>query len=295
MLSGKTNAPIDQADHQVRWGRQNAERRIAADLLWKLAQLLFRDGVYIMLFSIITVSLNSERTIGDTLKSVESQDCGDYEHIVVDGASTDTTLDIIEQHRHPRMRHNSEADRGLYYAMNKGLSLAKGDYVLFLNSDDFFCRNDALSLAALKIAETQADCIFADVKFVKKDGITPAGRVYSARHFRPSLLRFGVMPPHPSMFVKRELLNRLGGFDTSFRIAADFDFIARALLLQHGSFVPMPEIISAFRLGGVSTSGLKSKLIIGRELAISLKALGQPMAWLAVQLRYPLKLIQFRV
>lgn len=247
-----------------------------------------------MLFSIITVALNSEKTITDTLVSVAEQNFGDYEHIVVDGSSSDGTLDLVEQNSHARLRCVSEPDQGLYDAMNKGIALARGDYVLFLNSDDSFCRADALSIVAAKIITSDADCIFADVRFVEKDGVSPAGRVYSARRFRPALIRVGVMPPHPGMFVKRELLLQLKGFDTKYRMAADFDLIARALLKTKSSFAILPEIISSFRIGGISTDGWKAKVRIGRELAASLQALGQPMAWLAVQMRYPLKLTQYK-
>ena len=248
-----------------------------------------------MLFSIVTVALNSQNTIADTLRSVASQSFNDYEHVIIDGASIDGTLSVIEAHRHDHLRWSSEPDKGLYDAMNKGLRQARGDYVLFLNSDDFLCNPDALAIVAAKVGETDADCVFADVKFVKEDGVTSAGRVYSARHFRPLMLRFGIMPPHPSMFVKRSVLDQLGGFDNRFRIAGDFDFIARALLQKHKSFVNLPITITSFRVGGVSTSGLKSKLVIGREMAVSLKALGQPMTSFAVQLRYLLKLSQLRI
>jgi glycosyltransferase involved in cell wall biosynthesis len=248
-----------------------------------------------MLFSVVTVALNSEKTITDTLVSVAAQSCVDYEHIVVDGKSRDGTLDLVEQNRHARLRCLSEPDQGLYDAMNKGIALAKGDYVLFLNSDDSFCRSDALEIVAKKITASGADCIFADVRFVQKDGVTSAGRVYSSRRFKRALIRFGVMPPHPAMFVKRRLLLDLGGFDTKYQLAADFDLIARALLKTRGSFAVLPEVISSFRIGGVSTDGLKAKVQIGRELAASLKTLGQPMAWLSVQMRYLLKLTQFQV
>jgi glycosyltransferase involved in cell wall biosynthesis len=248
-----------------------------------------------MLFSIITVALNSEKTIADTLTSVATQNYVDYEHIVVDGSSTDSTLDLVEQNRHARLRWVSEPDQGLYDAMNKGIAMARGDYVLFLNSDDLFCRPDALNIVAEKIMMSGADCIFADVRFVENDGVSPAGRVYSARRFRPALIRVGVMPPHPAMFVRRELLIQLGGFNTKYRMAADFDLIARALLKTKSSFAVLPEIITSFRIGGISTDGLKAKVKLGREFATSLKALGQPMAWFAVQMRYPLKLMQYKV
>ena len=178
--------------------------------------------------------------------------------------------------------------------MNKGLSLATGDYVQFLNSDDFLTRPDALSLVASRIEESGASCVFADTQFVVGVEARPGLRLYSARQFRRWWLRIGAMPPHPSSFVKRELMLRLGGFDTGYRLAADFDLIARALLLEKASWTSLPCAIVAFRTGGASTAGLSSKLILGREFARSLARLGQPFAPLLVLLRFPLKLRQLR-
>lgn len=248
-----------------------------------------------MRISVVTVCFNSGATIGDTLASVAAQDWPDYEHIIVDGASADDTMAVVGAHAHARLKAISESDEGLYHAMNKGLGLATGDYVIFLNSDDFFARPDVLSLVVARLGETGADCLFADTEFVKRDGVTPANRIYSARRFRKWWIRIGIMPPHPSMFVRRHLLLGLGGFDTSFRISADFDLIARALLKEGGSWAVMPVVITIFRIGGLSTSGLATNLELGREMARSLRRLGQPLADLAVQLRFPLKATQLRL
>jgi glycosyltransferase involved in cell wall biosynthesis len=245
-------------------------------------------------FSVITVCFNSEATIGDTLKSVAGQDWPDFEHIVVDGASSDGTMAEVEAHRHPRLHALSEPDGGIYDAMNKGLSLASGDYVQFLNSDDFLSRADALSLVASRIAESGADCIFADTRFVVGLEARPGARLYSARRFRRWWLRIGAMPPHPSSFVKRDLMLKLGGFDTDYAMAADFDLIARALLREKASWAALPSALVAFRSGGVSTAGLAAKMALSREFARSLARLGQPLASLCVLLRFPLKLSQLR-
>lgn len=245
-----------------------------------------------MRFSVITVCFNAASTIGDTLASVAGQDWADFEHIVVDGASTDGTMAAVEAHRHGRLQSVSEPDGGIYDAMNKGLSLATGDYVQFLNADDFLMRPDALSLVAARIAESGADCVFADTRFVVGAAARRAARFYSARRFRRWWLRIGAMPPHPSSFVRRDLMLRLGGFDTSYRLAADFDLIARALIRADASWTALPCAIVAFRAGGASTAGLSAKLTLSREFARSLSGLGQPLASLAVLLRFPLKLGQ---
>lgn len=245
-----------------------------------------------MRFSIVTVCFNSARTIADTLSSVRGQSRQDFEHIVVDGGSTDGTMAVVNDFAHPRLRAVSEPDDGLYDAMNKGLGMAKGDYVLFLNSDDLLARADALALVAARLGEAGPDCLFADTDFVKADGVTRAGRLYSAKGFRRWWLRIGVMPPHPSMFMRRDLARQLGGFDTSYRIAADFDLVARAVLKAGCSWATLPVVTTKFRVGGISTSGLAATLTLSREFARSLRAIGQPLAYLAVQLRFPLKAMQ---
>lgn len=244
--------------------------------------------------SVITVSYNAAATIGETLASVARQDGADYEHIVVDGGSRDATMDVVQQNVHDRLLARSEPDGGIYDAMNKGIERASGDYLLFVNADDYLARVDALALAASRLAEGGADCLFADTQFVGADGGISRQRLYSAARFAPWWLRVGAQPPHPSMFMRRQLVRDLGGFDTSYRIAGDFDLVARAILKRKASFATLPLVVTHFRPGGVSTAGLQSKLTLNREIARSLRQLGQPFAGGAVWLRIPLKLLQFR-
>jgi len=247
-----------------------------------------------MRLSIVTVCYNSAATIGDTLHSVAAQTFRDFEHIVIDGASKDNTLEVVEAARHPRLQVHSEPDSGIYDAMNKGLFKASGDYVQFLNSDDYLASADALCAFSEAADRTDADCIFGETAFVNATERSHFTRFYGTKRFRPWWLRVGAMPPHPSMFVKRELMLRLGGFDTSYRYAGDFDFIARAVLREKARWHPLEKTISCFRVGGVSTGGVNSKLVLSKEMARSLRNLGYPLPALSVQLRLPLKLAQFR-
>lgn len=244
-----------------------------------------------MRFSIVTCSFNSAETIGDTLRSVDAQDWPDIEHIIVDGASRDGTVALVERASRSWRSCVSERDGGIYDAMNKGLARATGDYVIFLNSDDFFCRSDAVSLFATH-AGASADFLLADTQFVKRDGSTPHPRLYSARRFQPWWLRFGVMPPHPSMAVRRTVLLELGGFDPGYRIAGDFDLIARGILASKRNWKIIAAVTTSFRVGGVSTSGWRSKRDVGREMARSLRRQGRMFPVVSVQLRYLLKLPQ---
>lgn len=274
------------------WPKLECETAVRLEKSDEKAAREFRSESDCMRLSVVTVCFDSAGTIGDTLASVAAQDAADFEHIIVDGNSSDDTMSVVEAHAHPRLRWMSEPDQGLYDAMNKGLRMATGDYVIFLNSDDYFARRDALSRVDAKLSESGADCLFADTVFVQEDGRTMTGRNYSARGFRKWWLRIGVMPPHPSMFMRRELVEALGGFDTGYRIAADFDLVARAVLQAGCSWTTLPLAITNFRLGGISTSGRSANLIVGREIARSLGALGQPLPHLAAQLRYPMKAMQ---
>jgi glycosyltransferase involved in cell wall biosynthesis len=245
-----------------------------------------------MRISVVTVCFNARATIAQTIASVASQDWEDFEHLVIDGASTDGTTDLVRQMKHSRLRLISEPDQGLYDAMNKGLREATGTYIGFLNADDFFATPRALRLVAQAAERTAAECILGDTAFVDQQG-RPKGRLYSASRFREWWLRIGAMPPHPSFYALTSTLREAGGFDTRYKIAADFDLIARLILDRKASWTRTGAIISCFRLGGVSTANLRAKLIIGKEMSDSLRRLGQPVAGLSVQLRYPLKLLQY--
>lgn len=246
-----------------------------------------------MKISVVTICYNAASTIGDTLASVAAQDWPDVEHIVVDGASTDATMSMVERYARPRLRALSEPDHGLYDAMNKGLARATGDYVGFLNADDYFARRDSLRLIAER-ALRGGDCIIGDTQFFDPQGHNGLNRRYSGRGFAPWWLKIGLMPPHPSFYAKRSLLLESGGFDTRFRIAADFDLLAR-LFLKHGaSWSSIGKVITCFRTGGVSTSGRSSRASINSELAQSLASLGYSQPKLRIYLRYPMKVAQYR-
>jgi glycosyltransferase involved in cell wall biosynthesis len=226
---------------------------------------------------------------------VAAQTYRDFEHIVADGGSRDETMAIVERHRHERLSASSEPDRGIYDAMNKGLARATGDYVLFLNADDYLAGPESLGIAARQLGQHDVDLLFGDTRFVARDGRTPHRRYYSSRGFSPWWLKVGAMPPHPSMFLRRTLMQRLGGYDDSYRIAADFDFVARAVLRHKATFASLPVALTVFRMGGVSTAGLASKLAVNREVARSLTALGQRLAAVSAWLKLPLKLAQYRL
>lgn len=236
--------------------------------------------------SVVTVCLNAGQTIGDTIRSVAAQDWPDFEHLIVDGGSTDDTADLVEELRHDRLRFVSGRDDGVYDAMNKGIRLAEGDYVGFLNADDFLAAPDALRVVA---EGAPADCVMGDTMLLDAAG-RPTRYIYSARGFARWWLTIGGMPPHPSFHARRDLLLAAGGFDTRFGLAADFDLIARLILKHGGSWTVPGRILTCFRQGGLSTRGLGSTLKISAGKQAVLRALGYRAAPARAMLRFPLRI-----
>jgi glycosyltransferase involved in cell wall biosynthesis len=220
--------------------------------------------------SIITACWNAQDTIEDTINSVRVQRWPDYEHIIVDGASTDNTLGIIDKNRHPNLRLISEKDRGIYDAMNKGLLASTGDLVGMLNADDFFCRTDATELLVNAAKAADRDAICAGVALVDYKNTTIVKRSYSATHFKNWHLRFGHMPPHPGFYVKRSALEKIGVFTEDLKIGGDFEWMVRFFLVHRMNMLALPETIVTMRMGGVSTSGLASMRRINQEALKSL-------------------------
>lgn len=203
--------------------------------------------------SIVTVCYNSARTIRDAIDSVLSQSYRDIEHIVVDGASTDGTVDIIREYGDRIAKVVSEPDRGIYDAMNKGIGLATGDIVGILNSDDVFATNDAVK-KIVDAFDDSTDGLYADLVYVKRSNLDEVTRVYKSDSFSPWKIRFGMTIPHPTFYVRRKFYMQWGVYKLSYRVAADFELIARfvknGLRMKH-----LSELVIRMREGGISSSG----------------------------------------
>ncbi len=217
-----------------------------------------------MKISVITVSYNSAATIGDTLASVRGQDYPSVEHIVVDGASKDETLRVAAQYPHV-YQILSEPDRGIYDAMNKGLRLATGSIVGFLNSDDFYTHPGVLSNIATAMNLSGADTCYADLQYVRRTNHAQVVRTWKSGLYAQDKFYWGWMPPHPTFFVRREAYEKFGGFDTSLRSAADYELMLRFLLKQGLTTCYLPEIIVRMRSGGLSNASLYNRLLANRE------------------------------
>lgn len=242
-----------------------------------------------MKISVITVCYNAEATIASTLSSVAAQQDAEVEHIVIDGGSRDGTMAVVARYPHVDVVV-SEPDRGIYDAMNKGIARATGDAIGFLNADDYFCRDNALDLIGQHLQS--ADVVMGDLVIIDSGSGRPR-RFYSSRAFSPWMLRFGYMPPHPTIYAKREVFDRLGGFNSDFRIAGDFDFVARLMFGEKGvRWQRVPHTLVAFRTGGASTRNLSAKLQMNREILRSLRDLQRSWGMTALYARYPFKVLQ---
>lgn len=228
--------------------------------------------------SIVTVCLNSAATIGDTLESVNRQTHPAIEHIVVDGGSTDGTQRIVETQGRRVARLVSERDRGIYDAMNKGLTLATGEVVGFLNADDTFA--DPYSAARIAAAfRPGVDVCYGDLLYVGVRDPSKVIRYWRSQPYRIGLCAGGWAPPHPTLYVRRRVLERLGGFDASMRVAGDFELALRLLDVNRLPVVYIPEVLVHMRVGGVSNRSLKGIVRGHRELACALKRHGYPSGW----------------
>ncbi|WP_295640774.1 glycosyltransferase family 2 protein [uncultured Methylibium sp.] len=215
-----------------------------------------------MKVSVITVCRNSAATIGDTLRSLAAQTHAELEHLVIDGASTDGTQDLVRSLGTRYTVLVSEPDRGIYDAMNKGLRLATGDCVGFLNADDMLASPEAL--ARIAQAAAGSHIVYGDLEYL---GVT-TGRVvrhWRSGHYRRDRLRYGWMPPHPTFYVKRDLPAVAQGFDTTLSIAADYDFMTRCLLQPGIAISYVPEVLVRMRLGGASNASARGMLRKSRE------------------------------
>lgn len=250
-----------------------------------------------MKISIITTSYNSAATLRDTMDSVLRQGYTDYEYIVVDGASKDGTIDIIREYEprfEGRMRWVSEPDCGIYDAMNKGIAMATGDVVGLLNSDDFFTSDDILATIARELTSPDApDAIYGDVHYVDEKDITRIVRYYSSRDFTRKHMRMGYMPAHPSFYVRRECYEEYGAFDTSYRVAADFENLLRLIYVNEINTRYIAKDFVTMRMGGASSSGLKSYKRIIQDHFRAYRSNGVQPNYILYFWRYVKKVFEF--
>lgn len=254
------------------------------------------EKILCMKISIITVCYNSAATLEDTIRSVIAQTYPNIEYIIIDGGSKDGTQAIVEKYREHIACFISEPDRGLYDAMNKGLQAATGDVIGILNSDDFFFDEQVVQAVADNMQG--ADAVFADIAFYQAPDFERVIRHYSSRPFADSgnwlrQLAIGNMPAHPSLYVRKAAYDKVGLYSLEYKIAADFDMVARLFTLPDFTARYLPQVVVKMRPGGLSTQGIKSKLHLLREDLAICRSLGIKSNYLKLLSKYPRKLLGF--
>ncbi len=240
-----------------------------------------------MKISVITVCLNSAATIRDTIESVLAQDHPDFEHIIVDGASRDGTLEIVRSYGSRIAKVISEPDRGMYDSANKGLRLATGEVVGYLNSDDFYSGPGVLSTIAQAFAEKAVDVVHADLDFIDPDDIARITRRFRSREFSPGDFKRGWHPAHPTFYVRREVLLKINGFDEQYRIASDIDLMMRVLEVERARSLHLPQVLIKMREGGLSNGSLRRIWRANVECYRAMNRAGLTVPWWFI-LRKPL-------
>lgn len=250
-----------------------------------------------MKISIVTASYNSVKTLADTMESVLGQIYTDWEYIVVDGGSTDGTVDLIRKYE-PRfggkMKWMSEPDKGIYDAMNKGIQKSTGDVIGILNSDDYYTTTDALSTIASALSNEKLDAVYGDIHFVKEGEPNKVVRYYSSRQFKPFWLRFGFMPAHPSFYVRRAVYQKAGLYDISYKIGSDFEMMVRLFRKQRIRYQYLAKDFVTMRTGGMSTKGIKSRRTLLAEDVRACRSNGIYTNQLIVALKYLYKVLEYR-
>lgn len=243
--------------------------------------------------SIITVSYNSVRTIADTINSVLAQTYPEIEYIIIDGSSTDGTIEIIKSFENKISKFRSEPDIGIYDAINKGIRLATGNIVGIINSDDFFYNNTVIERVVESFRENEIDAIIGDVQFVDRLKTSKVVRYYSSKHFNTARFRFGFMPAHSSFYVKRELFEKLGYYKTDYKIAADYELLIRFLYINKIKYKYLEMPFLSMRMGGVSNKSIHSIYTLNKEIARACKENGIKTNWVYIYSKYFSKLFEF--
>lgn len=215
--------------------------------------------------SVITATWNCAGTISDCFGSISRQDYEHREHIVVDGGSTDGTLSIVKRCADQISIFLSEPDRGIYDALNKGVNMATGDVVGFLHADDYYASDDVLSRVAKAFADPSVCAVYGDLEYVRKQDASKVVRRWKSEPFDRRNLGRGWMPAHPTLYVRREWYSRIGGFDISYRIAADYLSILKLFMQPDFKAVYLPDVLVTMRLGGASNKSLSAILRKSKE------------------------------
>ena len=244
-----------------------------------------------MKISIITITYNSAKTLLRALESVQSQTYKDIEHILVDGASTDNTVELIKAYAggHKNVRWISEPDEGIYNAINKGIAMATGDMIGFLHSDDVFYSSDSIGQIAAAFEDKEVSVVYGDLQYCHNGKVV---RRWKSNAYNPCALKYGWMPPHPTVYVRREVYEQVGKYDEWFRISADYDMLLRIFKVGYKTHY-IPEVLVSMETGGASNKNTKARLSKTQEDYIVLKKNHIGAGYLTVACKQLRKIKQF--
>ena len=246
-----------------------------------------------MKISLITVTYNSEKYLSHCIESVQRQSYKDIEHIIIDAQSTDGTLSIIKKYEAKIAKWVSETDRGMYDAINKGMSMATGDVVGILNSDDMLVSDDVIA-SIVKVFEREGvDSVYGDLEYVDKENTDRIFRIWKGKKYHRNLFRIGWMPGHPTFYIKRSLVEQFGGYENHYYTAADYEFMARYLFKHKISAYYLPKLIVKMRVGGASNKSIYRRLRANRRDYLAMKKNKIPMPFVVSILKPLIKVHQY--
>jgi glycosyltransferase involved in cell wall biosynthesis len=213
-----------------------------------------------MKISIITVTYNSQAYLEQTISSVLDQSYKNIEYIIVDGGSTDGTIDIINKYKEHLSHFISEKDEGIYHALNKGIALASGDVIGFLHSDDFYIHNNVIEQVAQTFKTKDTDGVYANLYFVEQNDPGKITRKWRSGDYSPNAFMYGWMPPHPTLFLKKDIYIKYGTFNLDFQTSADYELMLRFIHKNQIRLSYLDEFIIKMRVGGKSTASVNNRV-----------------------------------
>jgi glycosyltransferase len=246
-----------------------------------------------MKVSLITVTYNSEKYLEDCIRSVIMQSHSNIEHIIIDGKSTDRTVDIIRKYGDHISKWISETDRGIYDAINKGISMATGEIVGILNSDDILVAEDVIESIVKAFEENNVDTVYGDLEYVAAADTNRILRIWKGKPYKRSRFRYGWMPAHPTFYIKRSLIEKFGYYENHYITAADYEFMARYLYKNKVSSYYLPMLIVKMRMGGQSNRNFYQRLRANRRDFLAMKRNNIPFAFFVSILKPLIKVHQF--
>lgn len=247
-----------------------------------------------MKVTIITVTYNSAKFLEQSLQSVISQHYSDIEHIIIDGGSTDGTLDIIKKYQPHIARWISEKDSGMYDAINKGMRMATGDIIGILNSDDMLASRDVVTAIVNNFTRYNAEAVYGDIVYVQQDNTQKVLRTWNGDEYNREKIKYGWMPAHPSFYIRKKIIERCGFYETHFYTAADYEFMIRYLYFHSVNACYLPKLIVRMRSGGMSNGSISRRLRANRRDYLAMKKNKVPFAMFISILKPLRKIHQFK-